>query len=98
MKSKIHPQYFLNAKAICLNCGFVRETGATQEELKVEICSSCHPFFTGKKVLIDTEGRADRFLKKTAGAVGREKKLRNKLTLEERVNRDLAEQLKKKAD
>ena len=97
MKSQIHPQYFLDAKIACANCGHVRTTGATQKELKVEICSACHPFFTGKKVLIDTEGRADRFMKKTVGATGREKKLRNKLTLEERVNRDLAEQLKKKA-
>ncbi len=97
MKAQIHPIYHLNAKIICANCGTVFQTGATREELKIEICSQCHPFFTGKKVLIDTEGRADRFMKKAAGANAREKKVRTKLTLEERVNKAISEQLQKEA-
>ena len=95
MKTDFHPTYFPNAVINCTNCGNKLETGATQEELKVEICSKCHPFYTGKKVLIDTEGRVDRFRKKSESATGRIKKSRKKKTLEERVNTEIADQLAK---
>ncbi len=100
MKTDLHPQYFEKAKIKCANCGHIFETGATSEELNVEICSQCHPFFTGKKVLIDTEGRVDRFRKKSEGAGGRTKKVRKKKSLEDRVNEELASQLQteKKAE
>ncbi len=62
MKKNIHPTYFSDAKIIC-SCGAVLETGATQKELHVEICSACHPFYTGKKKVLDTTGRVDRFKK-----------------------------------
>ena len=62
MKKDIHPNY-KNAKIVCL-CGNVIETRSTQEEIHVEICSSCHPFFTGKQKLIDTAGRVERFQRK----------------------------------
>ncbi len=62
MKKDIHPQYYPKAKAICA-CGNTFETGSTQEELRVEICSACHPFYTGKEKLIDTAGRVERFRK-----------------------------------
>ena len=64
MKKKIHPQYFENAKIAC-SCGAVLETGATREAMQVEICSQCHPFYTGKKKVMDTTGRVDRFKKLT---------------------------------
>ena len=62
MQKKIHPQYHNDAKIIC-SCGAILETGATIKEMNVEICSACHPFYTGKKKLMDTTGRVDRFKK-----------------------------------
>lgn len=66
MKEAIHPQYFADATVTCV-CGASWQTGSTQKELRVDICSNCHPFFTGKQKLMDTEGRIDRFRKKYAG-------------------------------
>jgi large subunit ribosomal protein L31 len=64
MKDGIHPQYFM-AKVNCV-CGNTFEIGSTKKEIHVDICSACHPFFTGKHKLIDTEGRIERFRKKYA--------------------------------
>lgn len=65
MKAEIHPTYYKNAKVTCV-CGNSFETGSTLAEIKVDICSECHPFYTGKQKLIDTEGRIERFRKKYA--------------------------------
>ena len=62
MKEGIHPNY-VQTKIICA-CGAVIETGSTKENLRVDVCSKCHPFFTGKQKLVDTGGRVDRFNKK----------------------------------
>ena len=62
MKKDIHPEYF-QAKVRCA-CGNEMEIGSTREEIRVEVCSKCHPFFTGKQKLVDSEGRVERFLKK----------------------------------
>ena len=62
MKDKIHPKYDLTTIA-CV-CGNTIETRSTIKNIKVEICSSCHPFFTGKQKLVDTAGRIERFRKK----------------------------------
>ncbi len=62
MKKDIHPKY-TKAKVTCA-CGYSFETRSTVEELHVEICSNCHPFFTGKQKLIDTAGRVEKFLRK----------------------------------
>ncbi len=62
MKKDIHPQYYPDAKATCA-CGNTFTVGSTKAELHVEICSACHPFYTGKEKLIDTAGRVDRFRK-----------------------------------
>ena len=62
MKQGIHPQY-LETTVSCA-CGNVIETRATKENIKIEVCSNCHPFFTGKHKLLDTEGRVERFLNK----------------------------------
>jgi len=62
MKTGIHPEY--KAAKITCACGRVTETYATVDELHVEICSHCHPFFTGKQKLIDTAGRVERFRRK----------------------------------
>lgn len=62
MKPEIHPKYQLT-KVTCA-CGNEFETGSTKAELRVEICSNCHPFFTGKQKFVDVGGRVDRFKKK----------------------------------
>lgn len=59
MKKDIHPQYF-NAKVDCA-CGNTFTIGSTKQKLEVEICSKCHPFFTGTAKMIDTAGRVERF-------------------------------------
>jgi len=59
MKSGIHPEY-KDARIVCA-CGNTIETRSTIEEIHVEICSSCHPFFTGKQKLVDTAGRVEKF-------------------------------------
>ena len=62
MKKDIHPKY--EATTITCACGEVIETRSTKQNIKVEICSKCHPFYTGKQKLVDTGGRVDRFKKK----------------------------------
>ena len=62
MKNGIHPEY-KNATVKCA-CGAVYETRSTAGDMKVDICSACHPFFTGKQKLVDTGGRVDRFNKR----------------------------------
>ncbi len=62
MKSGIHPKY--EPTTITCACGSVIETRSTVKNIQVEICSACHPFFTGKQKLVDTAGRIDRFNKK----------------------------------
>ncbi len=62
MKKEIHPEY-KKARIVCI-CGNVIETRSTQEDIHVEICSKCHPFFTGKQKLVDTAGRVERFQRK----------------------------------
>lgn len=76
MKKNIHPEYHKDAKIIC-SCGAVLSTGATQKELHVEICSACHPFYTGKKKVLDTTGRVDRFKKLSEKAAAKKKVSKN---------------------
>jgi large subunit ribosomal protein L31 len=78
MKDKIHPTYFKNANVICA-CGNTFTTGATQAEIRVEICAKCHPFYTGEEKLIDTAGRVEKFKNRRAAAVeAKPKKVRTK--------------------
>ena len=63
MKEKIHPKYYPNAKVVCA-CGNTWTTGSTVPEIRTDICSNCHPFFTGEQRIVDTEGQVDRFYKK----------------------------------
>ncbi len=64
MKKDIHPEY--HETSIKCACGNEVEVGSTKPDMKIEICSKCHPFFTGKQKLIDTAGRIERFRKKYA--------------------------------
>lgn len=67
MKKNIHPEYYKKAKLKCA-CGNEFTVGSTKKELEVEICSACHPFFTGKEKLIDTAGRVEKFKARAAKA------------------------------
>ncbi len=60
MKEKIHPKFFENAVVTC-SCGNTFTIGSTKQTLRVELCSKCHPFFTGERKMIDTGGRVERF-------------------------------------
>ena len=63
MKEGIHPKYYPNAKVIC-SCGATWMTGSTVEVLRTDVCSSCHPFFTGEQRIVDTAGQVDRYQKR----------------------------------
>ena len=65
MKKDIHPEYF-DSKIICTGCGNTFNCGAVLPEIRVGVCSNCHPFYTGKAKLVDAEGRVDRFKRKYA--------------------------------
>lgn len=72
MKEKIHPAYSqVNVHCVC---GNTFTTGSTRKEIRTEICSACHPFFTGTQKIVDTEGRVERFMKKYNLSAGGTKK------------------------
>ena len=71
-KPKIHPKYYPNATAVCA-CGNTFTVGSTKEHIEVEVCSECHPFYTGKEKIIDTLGRIQKFNERLA----KKKKFRN---------------------
>jgi large subunit ribosomal protein L31 len=63
MKTETHPQYH-QARVHCASCGIEFTIGSTAEELRVDICSNCHPFYTGKQTIVDTAGQVERFQKR----------------------------------
>jgi large subunit ribosomal protein L31 len=65
MKENIHPTYYKDAQVVCASCGTTWTTGSTKKALHVEVCSNCHPFYSGEQArLLDVEGQVDRFYKK----------------------------------
>ncbi|MBI4363641.1 MAG: 50S ribosomal protein L31 [Candidatus Doudnabacteria bacterium] len=70
MKPSLHPQYYPNAKIVCA-CGSAFTVGSTMPEVHVEICSNCHPFYTGNQKLIDTAGVVEKFKARAAKAKAR---------------------------
>ena len=72
MKEKIHPNWFPEARVHCA-CGNTFTTGSTMKEIAVEICSACHPLFTGQQKLVDTAGRVDKFNQRAAAAEAKKK-------------------------
>ena len=68
MKKDIHPEYHSKAKVTC-SCGNTFSVGSTKEKLEVEICSACHPFFTGNERVVDTAGRVEKFKARRAAAI-----------------------------
>ncbi len=74
MKADIHPKYNTNTTFTCA-CGAVFTLGSTKENVQVEICSKCHPFYTGQEKVLDTAGRVEKFNKaRAASAASKEKK------------------------
>jgi len=63
MKKEIHPEFYPDAQVIC-SCGNTWTTGSTKKVIRTDVCSKCHPFFTGEQRIVDTEGQVDRFYKK----------------------------------
>jgi len=63
MKKGIHPKYYPEAKVVC-SCGNAFTTGSTSELIRTDVCSSCHPFFTGEQRIVDTAGQVERFMKR----------------------------------
>jgi large subunit ribosomal protein L31 len=68
MKQNIHPKWYPEARVTCA-CGNAWMVGATVEEIRTDVCSNCHPFFTGQSRIVDTEGQVDRFYKRLDRAV-----------------------------
>ncbi len=66
MKQGIHPTYYSEATVVC-SCGNSWTTGSTRDEIHTDVCSACHPFFTGEQRIVDTAGQVDRFMKRLRG-------------------------------
>ncbi len=84
MKKGIHPKYFKNAVAVC-SCGEEFKISSTKEKINIELCSKCHPFYTGKQKLVDTAGRVDKFklrLERAKNAVPKKPKKRKRKIIE----------------
>jgi large subunit ribosomal protein L31 len=63
MRENIHPKYYPNAQVVC-SCGNTWTTGSTREMIRTDVCSNCHPFFTGEQRIVDSAGQVDRFMKR----------------------------------
>ncbi|TAL18974.1 50S ribosomal protein L31 [Patescibacteria group bacterium] len=103
MKPSIHPEYFPQAKVICA-CGEEYEVGSTKEEVHVELCSHCHPFFTGKQKLVDTARRVEKFHERaakketTAHRGGKKRKLQKRAARKEAARATKEEAAEKKSE
>ena len=86
MKKDIHPKWYPKAKISCA-CGHEFTAGATVPEIKVEICSRCHPFYTGQEKLVDTAGRVEKFEKKRMVAEAQKKTKKRKKKKEKKPER-----------
>lgn len=84
MKANIHPQWHSETKVVCA-CGNTFTTGSTLPEIRVEICSACHPFFTGAQKFVDTLGQVDKFVKKTE--ISKVKQIEQKKIIEARKSK-----------
>ncbi len=93
MKKEIHPEYFPKCQVTCV-CGNAFNTGSTVPEIKVELCSACHPFYTGKQKLVDTARRVEKFgakiaAKDVAGAGVKGKKVKKAERAEAKASKDV---------
>lgn len=88
MRSKIHPPYYSDAQIVC-SCGNAFTTGSTKKLIKIELCSHCHPFYTGKQKFVDSEGRIKKFQRRqkqaeTVKLAVKQKKAKQKKKTEQR--------------
>ena len=99
MKKEIHPQYNTAAKATCA-CGHTFEVGSTLDSINVEVCSNCHPFYTGEEKAIDTAGRVEKFKtrRKVAESAQADAKKREEIKAEKEKENKKKEDAKKKAE
>ena len=86
MKANIHPQWFAETKVTCA-CGNTFITGSTKPEIRVNICSACHPFFTGQQKFIDTLGQVERFQKRQTEAKAKQEE-RKKILATKQVQKE----------
>jgi large subunit ribosomal protein L31 len=90
MKANIHPTYYPNARVIC-SCGATWLTGSTVPEIRTDVCSTCHPFYTGEQRIVDTAGQVERFMKRLerrqSESARRELELRARRKAEEAARR-----------
>jgi len=98
MQSDIHPKYFEKAKVTCA-CGNTFTVGSTEESITVEICSECHPLYTGKEKVIDIAGRVERFKARRTEATKRQGEIsaKKKITVTKKVLKLKKEKAKKKS-
>jgi len=89
MKEGIHPKYYPEAKVVC-SCGNTFTTGSTQELIRTDVCSACHPFFTGEQRIVDAAGQVERFMKRL--------EKREEFVTEEKVGPEEAEEVAKTAE
>lgn len=99
MKTEIHPKYYPECKVTCV-CGNIFLTGSTQPEIRVELCSACHPFYTGKQKLVDTAHRVEKFTAKVSAktAAAKNKKGRKVKRAERAASREKKEVVVKAKD
>ncbi len=90
MKKGIHPEYYWDAQVICA-CGNTWTTGATVKVIRVEVCSQCHPFYTGTQRIVDTEGQVDRFMKRLKAAEAYKQEQERKARLRRSPERPVAD-------
>ena len=90
MKSKIHPKWYPDAQVICA-CGSKFTTGATLPKIEIEVCSACHPFYTGQMKYVDTAGRVDAFKSKQSQAKGKllTKTEKRRIKKEKKIQKEL---------
>jgi len=92
VKAEIHPTYYPDAKVTCASCGKTWTTGSTRKELRVDICSNCHPFFSGESQrIIDIEGQVDRFYKKLGAQKSFEEEKKAKEESKKSPDREIGE-------
>lgn len=96
MKQDIHPKWYPEAKVVCA-CGNTFTTGSTKEEIRVEVCSACHPFFTGQQKFVDTLGRVEKFQKKQSVATQAPGMNKRKIRLQKKIEEARLEDLKPKS-
>ncbi|MBN1263223.1 MAG: 50S ribosomal protein L31 [Candidatus Pacebacteria bacterium] len=87
MKKKVHPTYYPQAQVVCA-CGNTFTTGSTKPKIEVEICSACHPFFTGEMKYVDTLGKVEKFQKKQA-------KAKKEIFVKKKIRRETSEKIKR---